>query len=82
MTSLERFRAAQRIQAKWRSIATLLEMKAFRHNEIHDDSERALEMLEAWANKFGDKATRRRFITALKDAGVGYSNEIAEIFSF
>ena len=86
MTSLERFRAAQRIRAKWRNVGRILEPKPFTHNEIHafgeqrNDSERAVEMLEAWASKFGNKATRRHFINAMNDPDVGYSNEVPEIF--
>ena len=87
MISLERCRAAQRIQPKWRSIGRILGPKPFEHFEIHafgeqrNDIDRALEMLDAWANKFGSKATRRHFINALKDPDVGYSYEVAAIFS-
>ena len=86
MTSLERFRAAQRIRAKWRNVGRILEPKPFTHNEIHafgekgNDSERAVEMLEAWASKFGNKATRRHFINAMNDPDIDYSDEVPEIF--
>ena len=87
MTSLERFRAAQRIRAKWRNVGRILEPKpSFTHDEIHafgkqhSDSEPAVEMLEAWASKFGNRATRRHFISAMNDPDVGYSNEVPEIF--
>ena len=88
MASKERFRAAQRIRAKWRNVGRILEPEPFEHNEIYafgekgNDSDRAaVEMLEAWANKFGKKATRRHFINATNDPDVGYSNEVPEIFS-
>ena len=87
MTSIERFRAAKRIQADWRSIARLLKPEPFRRHEIHafgeqhNDSERALEMLEAWTDKFGNRATRRHFINAVNDPDVGYSNIVPDIFS-
>ena len=81
MTSIERFRAAQRIQAR------ILKPEPFEHNKIQslgeqcNDSERAVEMLETWANKFGVRATRRHFIDAVKDPDVGYSNVVPDIFS-
>ena len=87
MTPQERFRAAKRIQAEWRSIARILKPEPFRLHDIHafgekgNDSERAVEMLEAWASKFGNKATRRHFINAVNDPDVGYSNVVADIFS-
>ena len=87
MTLHERFRAAQRIQPKWSSIGRILEPEPFEHFEIHafgekrSDNDRALEMLDAWANKFGARATRRHFINAMKDPDVGYSNEVAPIFA-
>ena len=40
--------------------------------------EAALEMLDAWADNFGARATRRRLIDAMKY--LGYSAEVAEIF--
>ena len=87
MTAREKVRAAQRIQAKWRIVAKILEPEPFKHYEIHafgekgNDSERAIEMLEAWESKFGNRAIRRHFINAVNDPDVGYSNEVPEIFS-
>ena len=87
MTSMERFRAAQRIQPKWRSIGRILGPEPFESFEIHafgekrNDKDAALEMLDAWANKFGGRATRRHFVDAVKDPDVGYSNIVAVIFS-
>ena len=87
MTSQERLRAAQRIQPKWSIIGRILGPEPFEHFEMHafeekrTDHDRALDMLDAWADKFGTRATRRHFINAVKDPDVGYSNEVATIFS-
>ena len=87
MTLTERFRAAQRIQPKWRSIGRILGPEPFEPFEIHafgekrNDKDAALEMLDAWTDKFGGRATRRHFVDAVKDPDVGYSNTVAAIFS-
>ena len=87
MTLRERFRAAQRTQPKWRSIGRILGPEPFEHFEIHafgeqrNDVDRAVEMLDAWADKFGMRATRRHFINAVTDPDIGYSNEVPAIFS-
>ncbi|XP_065835690.1 uncharacterized protein [Oscarella lobularis] len=87
MTSQERLRAALRIQPNWSIIGRILGPKPFEHFEMHafeekrNNRDRALDMLDAWANKFGARATRRHFINAVKDPDVGYSDEVANIFS-
>ena len=87
MTSQERLRAALRIQPNWSIIGRILGPKPFEHFEMHafeekrNNRDRALDMLDAWANKFGTRATRRHFINAVKDPDVGYSDEVANIFS-
>ena len=86
MAPQERFRAAQRIQPKWRSIGRILGPEPFKDFEIYafgekrSDNDGALQMLDAWANKSGKTATRRHFLNAVKDPDVGYSNLVAAIF--
>ncbi|XP_065831509.1 uncharacterized protein [Oscarella lobularis] len=85
MTALERFQAAKRIQPVWNRVGRVLGPEPFEDFEMHafgekrNDHDRALDMLDAWANKFGRGATRRQFIAAARD--VGYSNAVASIFS-
>ncbi|XP_065835879.1 uncharacterized protein [Oscarella lobularis] len=85
VTSHERFEAAERIQPIWKQIGRVLGPEPFKHYELHafgekaNDRERALEMLEAWAMKFGRRATRGQLIDAMMR--FDYSTEVAEIFS-
>ena len=85
VTSCERFEAAERIQPIWKQIGRVLGPQPFEHYHIHafgekaNDRERALEMLEAWAKKFGRRATRGQLIDAMMR--FDYSTEVAEIFS-
>ncbi|XP_065839615.1 death-associated protein kinase 1-like [Oscarella lobularis] len=85
-TALEQFRAAERIQPVWRRIGKILGPEPFQFYQLHafeekrNDQDRALDMLDAWANKFGKRATRRHFITAMKNVGCS-TETIASIFS-
>ena len=85
MTGREIFRAAERIQPVWNLVGRVLEPEPFQHFQLHafgekkNDHERALDMLDAWANTFGRRATRRHFIASMRD--VGYLKEVASIFS-
>ena len=85
VTSRERFEAAERIQPIWEQIGRVLGPEPFKHYELHafgerrNDRERALEMLEAWAMKFGNGATREQLIDAMMR--FNYSTEVTEIFS-
>ena len=85
VTSRERFEVAERIQPIWKQIGRVLGPEPFKHYEIHafgekeNDRERALEMLEAWAMKFGSRATRGQLIDAMMR--FGYSTEVAEVLS-
>ena len=85
-TALELFRAAERIQPVWRRIGKILGPEPFQFYQLHafeekrNDQDRALDMLDAWANKFGKRATRRHFITAMKNVGCS-TETIASIFS-
>ncbi|XP_065835304.1 death-associated protein kinase 1-like isoform X2 [Oscarella lobularis] len=84
VTSRERFEASRRIQSIWKQIGRVLEPEPYKHYDLHtfgdkrSDMEAALEMLDAWADNFGARATRRRLIDAMKY--LGYSAEVAEIF--
>ena len=85
MTEPEILRAAERIQPVWKLVGRSLGPEPFQRFQLHafgekqNDHERALDMLDAWANKFGIRATRRHFIASMK--GVGYLKEVASIFS-
>ena len=87
MTSKERVKAAERIQPKWRIFGRILRPEPFADFEIYafeekrTERDRALDMLDAWAKRFGKRATRRHFIYALEDTTIGYSDEVAAIFS-
>ena len=87
MTPQERFRAAQQIQSKWSNIGRILGPEPFEPFEIYafgerrSDNDGALQMLDAWANKFDTRATRRHFINAIKNPEIGCSTEVAAIFS-
>ncbi|XP_065830423.1 uncharacterized protein [Oscarella lobularis] len=85
LTGREIFRAAERIQPVWNLVGRVLGPEPFQRFQLHafgekkNDHERALDMLDAWANQFGRRATRRHFIASMRD--VGYLKEVASIFS-
>ena len=87
MTGPEILRAAERIQPVWKLVGRSLGPESFQRFQLHsfgetqNDHERALDMLDALANKFGRRATPSHFISSMKDVGYLKKKEVASIFS-